>query len=110
MQGKNPLRGVTQEIDYEMKFDAFMTLMEVKKSARNCMGKNGCTFGFDFCTTAKCGPCEVTAGNRYKGGACTPKSQDVDKETEIVNSITKEELLDVAAEMMMDEYMYDKDE
>lgn len=34
MQGKNPLRGVTQEIDYEMKLDAFMTLMEVQFRAK----------------------------------------------------------------------------
>ena len=75
-----------------------------------CPNKNGCNFApFDFCTTSGCGPCKVTAENRYKGGACTvPPKVDVDKETEIVNSMTKEELLDIAAEVMMDEYMYDK--
>ena len=87
-----------------------MTLMEVMGKKHGCPNKNGCARSdYDYCAAAKCGPCDVT--QRY-GGACTvppPPNVDVDKETEIVNSMTKEELLDVAAEMMMDEYMYDKD-
>ena len=89
-----------QEISHEAKLDAFTTLMEVKKSAQNCMRKNGCNFGYDYCATSKCGPCQVTPQNSYKGGACTPLSVDVDQELDVVNSMTKAGLLDIATKVM----------
>ena len=55
---------------------------------------------------AKCGACEPS--NYPPFGSCTKPSVDVDKELAIVNDLSKEELLDLAAEVM-DEYMY-KDE
>ena len=89
-----------QEISHEAKLDAFTTLMEVKKSAQNCMRKNGCNFGYDYCATSKCGPCQVMPQNSYKGGACTPLSVDVDQELDVVNSMNKAELLDIATKVM----------
>ena len=87
-----------------------MTLMEVMNYKHGCANKNGCSRQ-DFCAAAnaggkQCGPCDKTAAGGL--GACTVKEVDVDKETEIVNSMTKEELLDIAAEVMMDEYMFDE--
>ena len=55
---------------------------------------------------AKCGACEPSDYPPF--GSCTKPSVDVDKELAIVNDLSKEELLDLAAEVM-DEYMY-KDE
>ena len=89
-----------QEISHEAKLDAFTTLMEVKKSAQNCTRKNGCNFGYDYCATSKCGPCQVMPQNSYKGGACTPLSVDVDQELDVVNSMNKAELLDIATKVM----------
>ena len=38
--------------------------------------------------------------NSYKGGACTPLSVDVDQKLDVVNSMTKAELLDIATKVM----------
>ena len=105
-----PLRGVTQqEIDYEMKLDAFMTLMGVKAARGACPSKTGCTpaikaSGYDYCTQVKisgrgCGKCNTKAVGGF--GMCQGPNVDVDEEMEIVNSMTKEELLEVAADAMM---------
>jgi len=92
----NPKGSNTQESPYDTKFDAFTTLMEVRHSQNYCPNKNGCAYN-DYCHYSKCGPCDKTAPN---GGACTPLSVDVDEELDIVNSMSNEELLDIAAKVM----------
>ena len=103
------LRGVAHEIVHQAKLDAFMTLMEVKKRNNYCSNKNGCSApgGIDYCQMAKCGACDATDYPPF--GSCTNPSVDVDKELAIVNDLSKEELLDLAAEVM-DEYMYEDEE
>ena len=103
------LRGVAQDIVHQAKLDAFVTLMEVKKRNNYCSNKNGCSApgGIDYCPMAKCGACVKSPSPPF--GHCGELSVDVDKELAIVNSMSKEELLDLAAEVM-DEYMYEDEE
>ena len=57
---------------------------------------------------AKCGVCEPS--NYPPFGSCTKPSVDVDKELAIVNDLSKEELLDVVAEVMDGYNMYDEED
>jgi hypothetical protein len=92
-----------------MKLDAFMTLVDVKAAKAQCKSKTGCTAvlkssGYDYCTQMKisargCGTCNTKAVGGF--GMCQGPNVDVDKEMEIVNSMTKEELLEVAANTML---------
>jgi len=105
------LRGVAHDSVHQVKLEAFMTLMEVKWRRNYCSNKNGCSApgGIDYCRMAKCGSC--VPSNSPPFGYCGDPfvDVDVDKELAIVNELSKEELLDLAAEVM-DEYMYEDEE
>lgn len=66
--------------------------------------------GYDYCTQMKisargCGECNRTAVGGI--GMCQAPPVNVDKELAIVNSMSKEELLDVVAEVYN---MYDEED
>ena len=86
-----------------------LTLVLPLQTIDYCSNKNGCSAagGIDYCPMAKCGACEPSDYPPF--GSCTKPSVDVDKELAIVNDLSKEELLDLAAEVM-DEYMYEDEE
>ena len=113
------LRGVAHDIVHQAKLDAFTTLMEVKAAKAKCTSKTGCTSamqiagGYDYCTQFKitrmgCGECNKTAAGGI--GMCMAPTVNVDKELAIVNSMSKEELLDVVAEVMDGYNMYDEED
>ena len=109
------LRGVAHDIVHQAKLDAFTTLMEVKAAKAKCTSKTGCalTGGYDYCTQMKisrmgCGECNETAAGGI--GMCQAPTVNVDKELAIVNSMSKEELLDVVAEVMDGYNMYDEED
>ena len=98
---------LSEEELLSIKIDAFVTVMEAGNTKNSCSRKSCAAAvaasGYDYCTagntkwsTPMCGPCDMDTGH------CSwpPSGFNIDKERTIVDSLSKEELLDIVAEVM----------
>ena len=95
----------------EVKLDAFAALMEAKIGRNYCSRQIGCnTPGYDYCLQRKhlgCGSCNRRAAGGL--GRCTRASVDLDMELDVVNNLSHDELLDMAAHVMEDYHLSEQE-